>query len=761
VPEGFRVECVGPTDFFLHEKGKRAEEEQVMDQERYDTFLASKRPIAVDSGRTVADGEIHPLLYDFQRDLTRWACRKGRAAIFADCGLGKTLMQLEWARLMGGTALILAPLSVGEQTIREAAKLGIEVVRVRDGDALRPGIQIGNYEIIHRFIGAPIDALVLDESSILKSIDGKTRGILLSEFKSVPAKLCCTATPCPNDIAELANHAEFLGLMTRAEMLASFFVHDDEGWRMRGHAGPAFYRWLSSWAMALRSPADLNYDGSRFILPALEVRDIVVRTEWRRDGELFPGRLEGITERSRVRKSSVTDRVEAAAQLVNNTEGQVIVWCGLNDEADAATEAIAGAVNVAGSDGNEAKVEKIMAFTSGATRVLITKPKIGGFGMNFQNAATMIFLGLGDSFESYYQCIRRCWRFGQIRPVTAWIVVTDHEIDIVANVRRKETDNGRMVADMIAAAREGEMEELGRAIHAENIERDRYEGDGWLLLQGDCVEEMGNIEDATVDLSVFSPPFISLYTYSATERDIGNSSSEATFFEHFGFVARELLRVTRQGRICCVHVSQVPALLVKDGRIGLKDFRGHTIDCFEANGWTYHGEVCIDKDPQAQAIRTHSKGLLFVQMRKDASWIRPALADYILVFRKPGECDNPIKPDLTNDEWIEWARPIWYGIRESDTLNVRDARSDDDDRHICPLQIGTIERCVRLWSNPGDTVLSPFAGIGSEGVVAVQHGRRFIGCELKPLYAKVAARNLADAVRSNRAQGSLNFATRG
>ena len=372
----------------------------------YAEFLDSKRPIVHDAGRDVGDSAVNPILYDFQSDIVRWACRKGKAAIFADCGLGKTLMQLEWARLMGGTALILAPLSVGEQTIREGLNLGIEVHRTRDGHGLLPGINIGNYEIIHRFIGAPIDALVLDESSILKSIDGKTRGVLLSEFKHVPAKLCCTATPCPNDIAELANHAEFLGLMTRSEMLASFFVHDDEGWRMRGHAGPAFYRWLSSWAMALRTPDDLGYDGSAFVLPALSVEDIVVRTEWRRDGELFPGKLQGITDRSRVRKGSVTARVEAAARLVNETPGQIIVWCGLNDEATDAQRAIPGAVNVSGADSTEDKTRAIMAFVNGETRVLVTKPKIGGFGMNFQNAATMVFLGLGDSFESYYQCIR-------------------------------------------------------------------------------------------------------------------------------------------------------------------------------------------------------------------------------------------------------------------------------------------------------------------------------------------------------------------
>ncbi len=264
----------------------------------------------------------------------------------------------------------------------------------------------------------------------------------------------------------------------------------------------------------------------------------------------------------------------------------------------------------------------------------------------------------------------------------------------------------------------------------------------YALYNGDSAEVMTALPDNSVDLSIFSPPFLSLYTYSPTPRDVGNSRTPEEFWAHFGFVIRELLRMTRPGRNACVHVAQVPAMLVRDGYIGMKDFRGQTIASFEAEGWIYHGEVCIDKDPQAQAIRTKSKSLLFTQLRKDASWLRPALADYILVFRKPGENTVPVLPDLTNDEWIEWARPIWYGIRESDTLNVAEGREEQDERHICPLQLGTIERCVRLWSNADETVFTPFAGIGSEVYEAVRLGRRGIGIELKPSYFRAAKRNL-------------------
>ena len=276
----------------------------------------------------------------------------------------------------------------------------------------------------------------------------------------------------------------------------------------------------------------------------------------------------------------------------------------------------------------------------------------------------------------------------------------------------------------------------------------------WVITTGDCVEGVAGLPSESVDLSVYSPPFISLYTYTASERDMGNCATAAEFFEHFAFLQKELLRVTKPGRLSCCHVAQVPAMLSRDGYIGMKDFRGLTIAAFQRQGWIYHGEVCIDKDPQAQAIRTKSKGLLFVQMRKDSSWSRPALADYVLFFRKPGENAVPILPDITNEQWIEWARPIWYGIRESDTLQVAEARADDDERHICPLQLGTIERCIRLWSNTGELVLSPFAGIGSEGYEAVRLNRRFVGFELKPSYAAVAVRNLQAADRA-KMQGAL------
>jgi DNA modification methylase len=696
-------------------------------------------------------------LKDFQASLTRWALKKGRAAIFADTGLGKTWMQVAWAAQIPGRVLILAPLCVTAQTIGEAAKMGIAVGLFGSGAQ----IETTNYERLHHVTYSDYTGIVLDESSILKSFDGKTRTKLIALFQQTPYRLCCTATPAPNDIAELANHCEFLGIMTRPEMLATFFVHDENGWRLKGHAHDAFYRWLSSWGMFLRHPSELGFSDDGYQLPGLSIEQVVVDSGATPHGEfLFPGMgLGGIRGRNFARHTSLDARVTEAARIVCETPGQWIVWCGLNDEQTGMAALLNGDyVSVAGQDDEEKKRERITAFLSGEARVLVTKPKIAGFGLNLQCCHNMIFLGIGDSYEIYYQSIRRCYRFGQTSPVTVKIVVSEAETEIVSNVQRKEDEASKMASDLMAHVVDIEREEIGmQQRERQALVRDVANGERWTLHQGDCVEEMANIPDGSVDLSVFSPPFKSLYTYTNSERDIGNSSTREEFLAHLGYMVKDLFRITKPGRLACCHIQQIATQLAKDGVIGMEDLRGRVIDLFIANGWIHHGEITIDKDPQAQAIRTHSKALLFVQLKKDSSWLRPALADYIAVFRKPGENAIPIHPDIGNNEWIEWARPIWYGIRESDTLNVREGRANDDDRHICPLQLGTIERCVRLWSNPGELVFSPFAGIGSEGYQAILNDRRFLGVELKPEYYRAAKVNLSHAETYITAQQILRW----
>lgn len=720
----------------------------------YRQFLNSRRLVQQCSGIEVNNSSFHPKLFDFQRDITRYALRKGRAAVFADTGLGKTYMQLEWARHIAQRTLIVAPLTVARQTVKQAKDIYIDVKYVRDQSEVTGDISITNYEMIGHLDPSAFGAVALDESSILKSLSGKTRQTLIDMFANTPYRSCYTATPAPNDIAEIGNHAEFLGIMTRTEMLAAFFVHDDQGWRLKKHAEEPFYRWLASWGMSVRKPSDLGYSDEGYILPDLNINPVFVDVDIHPSDRLFFDGLKGVTDRSQVRKATLKERVSAVVDLVNSSGEQWIVWCGLNDESNAVHKLIPDSVDVRGSQSPEEKMAAIEAFQDGSIRVLVTKPKIAGFGINLQNAHNMAFVGLSDSWESYYQCVRRCWRFGQTQPVNAHIVLSEAERAIYDNVMSKEQEARRMSDMLISNVQEYEKSEIGGVDTVFEYATKEVARDDYRLLMGDSSERLAEVADESVGLSVFSPPFVSLYTYSPTERDLGNSRSEEEFFNHFGYVIDHLLRITMPGRNCCVHVAQIPAMLVRDGYIGIKDFRGQTITAFESRGWIYHGEVTIDKDPQAQAIRTHSKALLFTQLHKDASWLRPALSDTILVFRKPGDNSEPIVPDLTNDEWIEWARPIWYGIRESDTLNIAEARENNDERHICPLQLGTIERCIRLWSNPGELVCSPFVGIGSEGYMAIKLGRRFVGCELKEKYFETACKNLANALRQQ-SQGML------
>ena len=364
------------------------------------------------------------MLHDWQREATAWAIRKGRCAIFWDCGLGKTFAQVEWARCSAERSLILAPLSVARQTVREAAKLGREVRYVRQpSDVDGPGVWITNYELADRFDWGTFGAVVADESSILKNVDGKTRRMLTERARAVPLRLACTATPAPNDVAELTNHADWLGVMSRAEMLAAYFVNDEKEWRLKGHAADPMFRWMASWAHALRSPADMGYPDDGYRLPELNIVAQIVDAELAApDGQLFAADLGGVGGRMAVRRQTVGPRVERAAELADDGE-QWIVWCGLNDEASLAERLIDGAVNVEGSWSPDAKAQALEAFQDREIRVLVTKPSIAGFGMNFQNCARMAFVGLSDSYESYYQAIRRCWRYGQTEPVAAHIIV--------------------------------------------------------------------------------------------------------------------------------------------------------------------------------------------------------------------------------------------------------------------------------------------------------------------------------------------------
>ena len=430
----------------------------------YQEFLKTKQKMIVDSGKDVDDEKINPHLFDYQHDIVKWALKKGKSAVFAGTGLGKTRIQLAWADLVGGRVLIFAPLAVACQTVQEGKEIGIEVNLCKENADVKDGINITNYDRMERFDLSRFDGIVLDESSILKSQTGKTRNWLIENCSGIPYKLCCTATPAPNDYMELGNHSEFLGCMTEMEMLAMFFIHDGGDtakWRLKKHAVKVFWEWVASWAVMMVNPADLGYDGSQFILPKLNITQQEVKTEVT-TGSLFAVEAKTLQERQQARRDSLKERVAACAEIVNNSDEQFLVWCNLNVESELIAKSIPDSVEVCGSDTPEHKTESMIGFSEKRIRVLVSKPSICGFGMNWQQCHNMIFVGLSDSFEQYYQAVRRCWRFGQKSEVNVYVITADTEGAVVANIQRKERDFEDMLHGMIAATQN---------ITAQNIKR--------------------------------------------------------------------------------------------------------------------------------------------------------------------------------------------------------------------------------------------------------------------------------------------------
>jgi hypothetical protein len=421
----------------------------------YADFLAAKRQRAPEDGALVDN--VHPMLHDWQAELVRWAAKVGRAAIWADTGLGKTVMQVEWLRHMstGGRGLIVAPLAVCHQTVREAARLDVAATYVRiPAQMTGPGIYVTNYEMVQHFDPATLRAVVLDEASILKQSDGKTRTMLIQHFAEVPYRLTCTATPAPNDPEELTNQAEFLGHMSRTHMLAAYFVHDDAGWRLKGHARRPMMQWMATWAVALRRPSDLGYPDAGYQLPGLEVIPHLIDVPIEAEGQLFPTDLGGVGGRATVRKETLDARCRRAADLVAAEPDEPwLLWCGLNAEATALARMIPDSINVDGSWSPEDKATALLDFADGKIKRLITKPSIAAFGLNWQHCARMAFVGLSDSYEAYYQAIRRCYRYGQTRVVHAHVVLSELEGQIAVNVARKEREASTITAHLVEEMR--------------------------------------------------------------------------------------------------------------------------------------------------------------------------------------------------------------------------------------------------------------------------------------------------------------------
>lgn len=718
-----------------------------MTKKPYIDFIKSKNIASVPTGIENV-WNLNKGLFPFQKDIVTWALRRGRAAVFADCGMGKTIMQLEWANHVTGNVLILAPLAVSTQTVNEGEKFGIKLSYCRNQESIKEKITITNYEMLDHFDPSYFSGIVLDESSILKSFDGKFRNKIIDSFNKTPFRLACTATPAPNDYMELGNHSEFLGVMTRTEMLSMFFVHDGgetQKWRLKGHAENDYWKWMASWAVMIRKPSDLGYDDKDFLLPKLNMREIHVETKETGDF-LIPLPASTLQERLQARRGSISDRVSRCAEEINKSDEQWLVWCNLNQESEALTKAIKGAVEVKGSSSPEFKTKSMFDFVHGKIKVLVTKSSICGFGMNFQNCHNVAFVGLSDSYEEFYQAVRRCWRFGQKREVNCNIIISTNEGNVLSNIKRKEEDSMKMAEEMVKHMKDITRENIKGTSKEMIVYKTREEKtDKARLILGDCVETLQGMGSDSIHYSIFSPPFSSLYTYSNSDRDMGNSKNNAEFFNHFGFLVDELYRVIIPGRLLSFHCMNLPTSKTNHGHIGIVDFRGQLIKQFQDAGFIYHSEVCIWKDPVTAMQRTKALGLLHKQIKKDSCMSRQGIADYLVTMRKPG--DNPERVTHTNENfpvqlWQQYASPVWMDINPSDTLQYRSAREHKDERHICPLQLEVIDRAVKLWTNPDDVVLSPFGGIGSEGYVAIKNGRRYIGIELKESYFNQMVSNI-------------------
>ncbi len=714
----------------------------------YREFIESKIKAHIHSGFSVDESELNRNLFDFQKFIVSKALSAGKYAIFADCGLGKTLMQLEWAnqvnKYTGNPVIILAPLAVSGQTIKEGDKFGIKVHKY-DG---KSPIQITNYEQLEKIDVSEFAGVVLDESSILKNFEGATKKTIIDKFINTPYKLACTATPSPNDPMELGNHSEFLDIMGRNEMLAMYFVHDGgetAKWRLKGHAKKKFYQWVGQWAIMLSKPADIGFMMDGYELPDLNLIEKEIKTPKRDNGSLFNDTAISATNFNHELRITRIERLDEVVSIVNKKDENFIIWIKQNEEGEILRKLIPDAIEVKGSDSPEYKEKMLLGFANNEFRVLITKTKIAQFGLNYQNCRNQIFASLDFSFEGLYQAIRRSYRFGQKNQVNIYLITTDTMTNVNQSIQNKQKQFEIMQQEM--------SESVNKNMKGLSLNQDSYDTiedkNEWFdIKRGDCVELIKTVQSESVGFSVFSPPFAELYTYSSHVEDMGNSKDYNEFLTQFGFLIKELYRVIKSGRNVAVHCMDLPIQKGKEGFIGLRDFSGMILDAFTKEGFIYHSRVTIWKDPVIEMQRTKALGLLHKQIKKDSTMSRVGIPDYVMIFRKDGERKDPVtNTNIPVDLWQKIASPVWMDIDYGKTLQgYRNARGEEDEKHICPLQLDTIERLILLYSNKGDTVLTPFMGIGSEVYQAIKMDRKGIGFELKESYFDLAKKNLRNAM---------------
>jgi DNA modification methylase len=528
-----------------------------------------------------------------------------------------------------------------------------------------------------------------------------------------------------------------------------YFIHDGGNtskWRLKGHAKNVFYKWVSNWAIMLSKPSDIGFNNMKgYDLPKLNILKKEIKTSKRDNGMLFNDVAISATNFNQELRITKIERLEEAAKIVNNSKENFIIWVKQNEEGELLRKLIPDSVEVKGSDSTEYKESKLLGFAKNEFRVLITKAKIAQFGLNYQNCRNQIFASLDFSFEGLYQAIRRSYRFGQKNEVNIYIITTDTMKNVVESINQKQKQFEIMQKEMANNMNVNIINNLEVINKNKEVKNDQY----WIM-NGDSVQLIKKLKSESIGFSVFSPPFAELYTYSNHIEDMGNCTDYKQFLIQFKFLITELYRVMQSGRNVAVHCMDLPIQKGKEGFIGLRDFSGLILKAFEDCGFIYHSRITIWKDPVVEMQRTKALGLLHKQVKKDSTMSRVGIPDYVLIFRKDGIRQNPVtNKDIPVDLWQKIASPVWMDINYSDTLQgFRDAREDKDEKHICPLQLPTIERLILLYTNENDTVFTPFMGIGSEVFQAIKMNRKGVGIELKESYFNLARKNIDSLIES-------------
>lgn len=798
--------------------------------------------------RTAKRWRLAPHLFDFQAWIVRRALTRERFALFSLTGTGKTAMQLEWARqvtkIHGGRTLIVAPLGVCAQTVREATKFyggRFEVADLTDRARLDEwlatgkGVGITNYEKIDsaarttRYEQAarwPVDAVILDESSMLRSF-GPRKFAVQAAFDGCRWKLACSATPAPNQRTEFAQHAVFLGqVRSTTEYLTAYFVNRDGDWQPKPHGYEAWVANLAGWAVFLRDPARWGFTGMTGQMPGLEevFPDITLTheqageaREWEAGDQpsLFGATPGGITSRTKMaqiangfileggelQRTIPSAKPQWIADLVNGPHAadRVIVWVKYRYEGEQLARLIPDAMELNGATARPRRDAAIEAFAAGrddAPRVLVAMQQMFSHGLNLQSCRVQVFSTQDDNFEARFQAIRRSYRFGQSERVVVYTPLTPLDRAACDNTLAKaaafEADSRALEDSMVSRLRPRDTSERIVMSATPAVELDRQEGQSWTLVHGDCLAHMPTMADGSVDLAVFSPPFAALYAYSKELGDMGNTRADAEFRLQWRWFAERLLRVMRPGRIVAVHCKEIIRFANSHGHRHAYDFPAELRQGMEDAGFYYHRRITIAKNPQLEATRNKETSLLHVTAIRDAADSYPQTGEYLMVFAAPGKNPEPIvhtrevhtferHTTWMNSIWPEPSTPAegeaemwaadaqawldayhpdrhgaaWNGIRETDVLNAALGKETAEEKHVCPLQLGLIERVVELWSNPGELVFTPFGGIGSELVTAIKLGRRAYGVELKRSYFDTAARICAATEAKKRSTQSL------